>query len=213
MNNHLFCDIYLIRHGETDWNKQGKLQGHLDVSLNEVGKIQAQNLQNQFNSISFAAAFSSDLARARQTAEIILESKNIPIKATSALRERHMGQWEGLLTKDLKNWLKLNSQIDRYNQEEFLSYKWDPTAENYTEVFNRLKVFLSQVYQEYLGSTILLSSHGGLLRSVLYHLDFKFNQRWNVNNCGFMKLRLTHPGKIIIIDYQGINTSDTHFTF
>ncbi|WP_075883767.1 histidine phosphatase family protein [Candidatus Protochlamydia sp. W-9] len=207
IDKNLFCDIYLIRHGETDWNMLGKLQGHIDISLNSSGKIQARNLQKQLNHINFAAAFSSDLSRARQTAEIVLESKDIKIEETAVLRERQLGEWEGQSIDDLKNWLQKNSQIDSFIQEDFLAYKWDSISENYAEVFNRLSTLVLKISPLYLGSTILLSSHGGLLRSVLYQLDFKSELRWHVDNCGFIKIRANNRGEMIIAEYHGIKTS------
>ena len=86
---HQVCHIYLVRHGQTDWNLQGLLQGHQDIQLNEAGRRQARELHDFFKDIRLGAVYASDLARARQTAEIIAAAHDQPVKTHQALRERY----------------------------------------------------------------------------------------------------------------------------
>ena len=94
-------EAYLIRHGETDWNAEGRFQGHSDIPLNAKGIAQAVSLKASLSKISFSAALSSDLSRARQTAELILQSRSLPIIESPALRERNAGALEGKKTEVL----------------------------------------------------------------------------------------------------------------
>jgi broad specificity phosphatase PhoE len=90
-----FCTIYLVRHGRTDWNEKGLIQGHTNIALNQEGKIQAENLARELKHIKFDKVFSSDLARAKQTAEIIALEHKLSVETSKALRERNFGKYEG----------------------------------------------------------------------------------------------------------------------
>lgn len=204
MTTNSYCDVYLIRHGETDWNIQGKLQGHTDVALNEKGELQALKLKEKFEQLNFSACFTSDLTRAKKTAVIALGSKQVKMVETPALRERYMGLWEGRLTKELKNWFKENAiSTDQLPKQNYLSYKWQSDIESYSEVYERLSRFVRSQAVSHLGSSILLSSHGGVLRSVLYTLDFRSDLRWQVFNCAYIRLRVSQDLEISIVEYEG----------
>lgn len=94
--------ICLVRHGQTDWNLEGRYQGQSDVHLNNVGRMQAYSAAGKLQAACFAAIYSSDLARARMTAEIIGNCLQLPIKLDPRLREIDQGEWEGQLTEILK---------------------------------------------------------------------------------------------------------------
>ena len=87
--------LCFIRHGETDWNVAMRLQGHRDMPLNEVGLQQAAALGRRFAGLSASAVYSSDLQRARQTAEAVAAALGVPVVALDALRERNFGNFEG----------------------------------------------------------------------------------------------------------------------
>ncbi|TBU43605.1 phosphoglycerate mutase-like protein [Dichomitus squalens] len=88
--------VYIVRHGETDANRQGIIQGQLDTVLNDAGINQARLTADALEDVPFGAAYSSDLQRAKKTAEIVLESHpNVQLETTEALRERYMGEWQG----------------------------------------------------------------------------------------------------------------------
>jgi len=89
--------IYMARHGETDWNAEGRWQGHTDVPLNDTGRLQARGLAAALLPLGVRAAASSDLSRARETAEIVASALGVPMARTDAdLRERSFGIFEGL---------------------------------------------------------------------------------------------------------------------
>jgi probable phosphoglycerate mutase len=199
-------DIYLVRHGETDWNIEKKLQGHSDIPLNERGKLQAYQLQKKFADINFIQVFSSDMIRARVTAEIILGSKKSTIIETPLLRERFMGTWQGRLATELQCHLKQTIDLDNLTQEEFLSVKWDDTAETYADIYQRLRTFIRSIAisPPENNDHILLSTHGGVLLAVLNHLDFQPGFRWKVANGAFLKLRVQAGGSIVITASDGV---------
>jgi broad specificity phosphatase PhoE len=88
--------LLLARHGETDWNADGRLQGHTDRPLSDHGRRQARKLAEELSDEEIEAIYSSDLARARETAEIVGERLGLPIELDADLREKDWGNWEGL---------------------------------------------------------------------------------------------------------------------
>jgi probable phosphoglycerate mutase len=89
-------ELLLVRHGETDWNAEGRLQGHTDRPLNELGRRQAKELADRLAGEGADAIYTSDLARARATAEIIGDRLGLPVVVDADLREKNWGTWEGL---------------------------------------------------------------------------------------------------------------------
>ena len=92
--------LWLVRHGQTDWNLEGRIQGHTQTELNAAGLEQAQRLARYFAGRSFAAVYASDLRRAVQTAEPIAGVLRLEVHTTPLLRERDLGPYEGLLEPD-----------------------------------------------------------------------------------------------------------------
>jgi 2,3-bisphosphoglycerate-dependent phosphoglycerate mutase len=88
--------LLLVRHGETDWNADGRLQGHTDRPLSDFGRRQARRLAEELEGEELQAIYSSDLARARETAEIVGERLGLPVELDPDLREKDWGNWEGL---------------------------------------------------------------------------------------------------------------------
>ncbi len=86
--------LLLVRHGETDWNRDGRWQGGSDTSLNDVGREQARALADELDG-NISTVYSSDLARARETAEIVVANIGLPVQIDPRLRERGFGSWEG----------------------------------------------------------------------------------------------------------------------
>jgi len=93
--------IFLFRHGQTDWNREGRIQGHLDVPLNDFGRSQARALIAPLRRLSIESILSSDLSRARETAEIIAQTLGLPMALDEGLREIHLGKIEGLTRTEI----------------------------------------------------------------------------------------------------------------
>ena len=94
--------LFVFRHGETDWNREGRLQGHTDTPLNATGLAQAQALAESLRPHRLDAVVSSDLARARTTAQIVADALRVPLFIEAGLRETNVGAAEGLLWADAK---------------------------------------------------------------------------------------------------------------
>ena len=90
------AQILLARHGETDWNRNGRVQGHTDIPLNATGIAQAQALAERLAGEPLAAVFASDLERARVTAAAVAARHELPVSIDPDLREKNFGSWEGL---------------------------------------------------------------------------------------------------------------------
>jgi len=90
----------LVRHGETDWNAAGRLQGHTDRPLSDYGRQQARRLAEELSGEAFDAIYASDLARARETAEIVAAQLHLPVALDPDLREKDWGNWEGLTSTE-----------------------------------------------------------------------------------------------------------------
>lgn len=94
--------LYLIRHGQTPWNVEGRYQGQLDPPLNENGRRQAQATAAKLAPLGFEAIYSSDLTRAKQTAQTLVEKTGLPLHLDPRLREINQGEWQGVLIDDIR---------------------------------------------------------------------------------------------------------------
>ncbi len=168
-----YCTFYIVRHGETVWNVQGRLQGHKNSPLTERGLKQATNVGKKLKNIDFDVVFSSDLLRTKRTAELIVLEKKMAINTTTLLRERSFGKFEGKngtavfrgeLKKDLATFLKLSDE-----QKKKFKY---PTTESDEEVVSRYLTFLRETAVAYPGKKVLVVSHGGAMKALLIHLGF-----------------------------------------
>ncbi len=171
-----FCTIYLARHGETEWNKKNKVQGHSDISLNKTGEIQAKKLGEKLKDVNFEAVFSSDLIRAKRTAEIIILEKKLAVITTKALRERMFGRFEGKQVEELKNELGKLTIISKEKQKELALND----VENDEILMGRFIPFIKEVSLAYQGKNVLIVSHGGLIRAFLNRAGFdmlKYSER------------------------------------
>lgn len=205
-----YCDVWFVRHGETAWNAKGLLQGHNDIPLNETGIAQAQQLNELLSPIHFAAVFSSDLSRAQKTAELAIHPREIPHIINPTLRERYMGPFEGKSVHDMDATYRAHSPITAHlPKEEYLSYKHHPEVESLAEVFQRVQKFLTDSITPYLGSSILVVAHGGVIRSILDHFDFVPQHKWIIQNCGFVRFNANHD-ELILSHRQGVTKHSYH---
>ena len=155
--------IYLIRHGETEWNLQQRYQGQQDIPLNETGIKQAQSVAEKLNGRTFTALYSSDLIRAVQTAQAISNKVNLPIITYPALREINQGVWEGKFIKDV---LDSNAeQVRAVYQNPYSARK--PGGESIAEVAERVYTCLDQLAEKHDQGTIIVVSHGLAIATIL----------------------------------------------
>lgn len=164
-------EIWLIRHGETDWNVEGRVQGWTDVPLNENGKEQAALLASSLHDVPVSHIYSSDLARALDTAKCIAAKTHAPITTTPQLREQNFGQAEGLLRDD-SNKRFPNGAPDR---------------EQDTEVEARAASVLEQIREHHTDGLVVCATHGGVVRATLRWLGLETRP---IDNTSITKLKV-----------------------
>lgn len=155
-----FC---LIRHGQTDWNLEGRYQGQSDAPLNETGRAQARALGEQLQGQSFAAIYTSDLSRARETAEIVAGYLNLPVAVDVRLREIHQGEWEGQLVDNIR---KRYAGLWKKRTVDPASVR-PPGGETVGEVAIRAQVALDDIARLHPTADVLIASHGLTLATIL----------------------------------------------
>jgi broad specificity phosphatase PhoE len=163
-----FCTFYIVRHALTEWNKQRRLQGQVNIPLTKEGEKQAiEAAKKYFQGINFAVAFSSDLLRAKRTAEIIALEKKIALKTTQLLRERNFGPHEGKRASDIEKELKIDIKDFRVLSDEQLAKFKIETNKN---LMTRFISFLRETAIVYLGKNVLVVTHGSVMRIFLEKL-------------------------------------------
>ncbi len=161
--------VYLARHGETDWNKDGRWQGHTDVALNEAGRRQATVLGQRLHEmrLGIGAIVTSDLARARETAEIVGRALGLAAPGLDpALRERAFGQFEGLTRQECEE--KFSVQWQDYREDPT---RMPPGGEPHVQVIARMVVAVRRAALALVDgqAPVLLVSHGGSIRALMAH--------------------------------------------
>ena len=156
--------LYLVRHGETDWNVLDKKQGTTDVPLNEVGRKQAEKLREEIRDLEFDVCIASPLKRAYETAEIITGGR-YKIMTDKRLVERSFGGFEGTLNKD---WEKLSGGVDTWDRKLIFGGRGMETAK---ETLARARDFLDDIKKRYAGDAkILVVAHGSLLKALHFEI-------------------------------------------
>lgn len=178
--------IYIVRHGETEWNVRRIIQGHSDSPLTKKGIAQAKALARRFKTLHFDAIFSSDLVRAKRTAEIIALEKRLAIETTRVLREQFFGKYEGAKRDDYYSLFeKWNEMTDRKRHR----FKISEDVESNEEAVIRFITFLREIAVAYSGKTVLVVSHGAIMRYFLIHLGhMTYDDMLAFDNRGLLKL-------------------------
>lgn len=181
------CTLYLVRHGQTDWNVSRTIQGQLDIPLNKKGEEQAEELRRELESIHFDALFSSDLIRAKRTAELLNMERELAIETTVALRERLFGNYQGKKMDEAHE--KLYHLLENYKSHPHLI---ESRVETNEMMVSRALTFIREISVAYPGQTVLLVTHGGLMRTLLLHLGYCTNKQFppfgSIKNLAYIKL-------------------------
>lgn len=157
------AEFWLVRHGQTDWNLEGRLQGQLDVPLNETGREQARQLAASLRGKRFDAIYCSDLQRARQTAEIIAQVVNLPIRLDKRLREISQGQFEGMLFSEVV--MKFENALADRSRDPV--YSRLPEGESVAEVAARVRDCIDEIACLGNHEPVIVVSHGLALATIL----------------------------------------------
>ena len=159
--------IALLRHGKTVWNEKKRIQGHKNSPLSEDGAKQVHQWGKFLATVSIDRIISSDLGRVKETVAIIQQYiQDVPLEFTPALREQSWGEWEG----------KTFPELHKYKSGELarqMAAGWDfcpPGGESRLEVLQRALPVVENIVNRFPGEQILLVSHEGIVKSLLYHL-------------------------------------------
>jgi len=156
--------IIAVRHGETEWNKVEKQQGHLDSPLTISGRLQAEAMGDGLRECTIDVFYSSDLGRAVETSEVIEKHVRLPFVTDERLRERHLGNMQGLTKKEYR---------ERFPDEwqRFRSYDPDyalPGGESVRQRYERAVGYVEEIALRHIGKSVLIVTHGGILMSMMY---------------------------------------------
>jgi broad specificity phosphatase PhoE len=148
--------LYLVRHGETDWNRERRLQGALDVPLNDTGIAQARQLVRHFAALPIAGVTSSPLIRASATAELLANAHGCPLRIDARLREIDHGSWSGQTMLDIKRGFPALVEHEQLRPEAF-----DVSGgESLADVSRRVAEVLAELLTRHAGQSVLVVAHG-----------------------------------------------------
>jgi len=195
--------LHLLRHGETDWNAEGRIQGQSESVLTEAGRVQAIALQAELKDHGISRVFSSSSLRARQTAAIAFAGIAQEIRYLDALREIALGSWEG----------HLYSTIEALYPEHLRAFRELPDqfrfqgAETFAELQARGVAAVEEIALSCPGQAIAVVSHGALIRSVLSHYGKRpLSRLWEppkMHNCAHSIIEIVGAAEPRIVQYAG----------
>ena len=192
--------LLVVRHGETPWNAEGRIQGHSDVGLSEKGKQQASMIAGRLANVRIDAAYSSDLVRCQDTAKVILERHNIPLQTTPELRERFYGVFEGLTMAERQTRFPELFAASVINDLDFA-----PTdGESPRETLRRMTPVMDQIRNSHANETALIVGHGGSLRAAIISLmALPAESTWSfvMGNCS-LSVFDTYPNNTVMLLYN-----------
>jgi broad specificity phosphatase PhoE len=186
-------NLILVRHGETDWNLERRWQGHADPGLNDTGRRQAVELAARFASTSVDALYSSDLARARETADVIGESLGLPVSLDPRLREVDVGEWSGLTSLEIE---ARYPERDRARRDG--ATPWT-RGESYEAMSARVLRALDEIATAHEPGRVLVITHGGPMRAVWLAGGGKLSRWQRTSNCDLDEIAV-EDGQIRWID-------------
>lgn len=177
-----------MRHGKTDWNAKHKLQGRTDIPLNEEGIQMAEQAKEKYKDVNFDICYCSPLVRAKQTAEIVLEGRNIPIVYDDRLMEMCFGVYEGVTHPS-----QIEGSLIRKLFKDPANYPGVEDGETFDDLFARTGSFLKEVVQPQLdaGKDVIIVGHGAMDSSIVCQVqNIPLEKFWDagIENCKLMKL-------------------------
>lgn len=189
--------LYLVRHGETEWNRAGRWQGQSDVALSPLGWAQAHAVGQRLAAEPLAAVYTSDLLRARDTAQAIAEvlDRPVPVRADRRLREVDVGHVSGLTRAEVAEafpdfWAAMRADPFR---TPF------PGGESYQDLQERAVAAVREIAASHPGEVVAVVTHGGVVRSLvawLLGLDPAYRSRILVHNCGLTVIEWGEPPRL-----------------
>lgn len=168
-----YCRFYIMRHAQSEGNRLKIIQGQADFELTNEGEQAAEKLSKKFQTIHFDDVFASDLLRARRTAELISQEQKIAVKTSQLLREQTAGKYDGRPWQEYREELKdLIEEYENLADEQKFTHKISDEIETDDQAIGRFLTFLREVAVAYAGKTVLVVSHGSMIRKLLIHLGY-----------------------------------------
>lgn len=195
--------MLLIRHGETDWNRLRRVQGHVDIGLNATGRAQAWQLGEALAAgDAIAGIYSSDLTRALETARAVADATGAPLVTEPALRERHFGQFQGMSFVEANRRYPEQAWHWRHRTPD-----WSPPGGGESLVAFRARILdaIAVLGHENLGRQIAVVTHGGTL-DVLYRaatgLGLQSPRTWQIGNATINRVLWTPEGGLKLVGWD-----------
>lgn len=186
--------LLLIRHGQTISNIENRYQGHADTLLSDNGRLQAACLGKHLSRIKIDAIYSSDLSRARETAESIAAYHNLPVITNPGLRECCFGEWEGHTVDEIQ---EIYPELyNRYRQDSIKNRA--PGGERLEELQERVVQTVNDIISRHRYDTVVIATHGGPVKAfVCYALQTELTsfRKMNLDNCGITEFSIDESGK------------------
>ena len=193
--------LLFIRHGETDWNRQQRFQGQIDVPLNDTGRAQAQRLKQRLSAEAFDVLISSDLNRAQQTAAPLAQALGLQPQLVPGLREQHFGAWEGLDVPTIK--ARHGALWPQWLQQDG-DFALAGGGESLRQFHARVLATVRQLVVQHAGRRLALVTHGGVLDMLwrsAQNLPITGLRNCEIPNTGLNHLRWV--GERLLIDSWG----------
>jgi len=172
-NDGNYCTLYVVRHGETEANKNHLMQGVLDAPLTPEGVLQVQSTAENLRHVHFDAIFSSDLPRTMRTAEIIRLDRQLAIQTSKLLRERNFGKFEGKPVSEYREAIRhLLEKKEKLSEEEQWKFNLGNDIETEEDLASRMLVQMREIAISHPRKTILVATHGAAMRFFLMRTGY-----------------------------------------
>lgn len=175
--------LYVVRHGATDWNHSGRIQGHMDIPLNETGRAQARLASLRLAGVRATALYSSDLLRAYETAQIIGQATGLGVVQTPGLREINFGVWQGLSSQQIRE-----RDPDVYAARRANPYDVAPSgAETWRHFYARALQAVRDILAATTAQRVIVVTHSGVCTVIGLHalgFDCTGKRTFDSHNCG-----------------------------
>lgn len=189
--------ILAVRHGETAWNRESRIQGQLDIPLNALGQAQARRLGRALAGESLDAIYSSDLARAWQTAEAIAAATGLSLRAEPALRERSFGVFQGLSWSEIEQQWPAQSERWRRRDPDFAA----EGGESLQDFYQRAVTTVERLARAHPGQIVVIVAHGGVmdcLHRAGRRLSLQAPRSWVLGNATINRLLYSAAGLSVV---------------
>lgn len=193
-NKNSYCTLYLVRHGEAEWNRDNLVMGNTgDSPLTEDGVRQVKDTAEQLRDIHFDAIFSSDSIRTQQTAEIMRLERKLAVQTTKLLRERSFGKYEGKPVADYLKAIQSHlEEVEKLSEKKQWKYTYGGNLESDEALAARFITYLREIAVSHPGKTVLITTHSNIIRIFLMRVGWARREEFSnssIKHGGYVKLK------------------------